>query len=157
MPDYQIEPATIDQLPEIADLLFELFSEETDFTADREKQMRGVRLILESPSRGRIFVLRNHERIFGMINLLFTISTAEGGFAILLEDLVVKPEHRGMGYGSALLEHAIAYAREKEFLRITLLAENPRHSSVEFFEHHGFRLSEMATMRLQLAEPGDQP
>lgn len=150
MPEHSIEPATIDQLPDITELLYDLFSEETDFVANRENQMRGVQLILENPNRGRIFVLHHHGQIFGMINLLFTISTAEGGFVMLLEDLVVHPQHRGMGYGSALIRHAIQFARDKEFLRITLLAENDRHPSVGFFEHHGFRKSAMTPMRLQL-------
>ncbi len=147
MPEYTIEPATLDQLPEITELLYGLFSEETDFEADRETQMRGVRLILENPNRGRIFVLQSHGQIFGMINLLFTISTAEGGFVMLLEDLVIHPDHRGVGFGGALLEHAIAFAKEKQFLRITLLAENKRHPSVRFFEKHGFFQSGMTVMR----------
>lgn len=154
MPDYTIEPATLDQLPEITELLYDLFSEETDFEANREKQMRGVRLILENPSRGRIFVLQRDGRIFGMINLLITISTAEGGFVILLEDLVIHRQHRRMGYGSALLKYAIEFARQKEFLRITLLAENARHPSVEFFKSHGFRQSSMTPMRLQINPAG---
>jgi len=78
MPDLRIEPATVDDLSELADLLADLFSQEADFTPDREKQIRGLRLILEQPSRGRIFVMRNDRMIVGMINLLITISTAEG-------------------------------------------------------------------------------
>jgi GNAT superfamily N-acetyltransferase len=41
-----------------------------------------------------------------MINLFFTISTAEGGFVVLLEDLVIHKEHRGHGFGSMLLHYA---------------------------------------------------
>jgi len=54
----RIEPATLDDLPELAELLFELFSQEADFIPNRETEMRGLRLLLEQPSRGRIFVLR---------------------------------------------------------------------------------------------------
>lgn len=147
MPSPRIEPATIDDLPEITDMLYALFEEETDFVADRDNQRRGVRLILENPDRGRIFVLRGPNAIIGMINLQFTISTAEGAFVLLLEDLVVAPEHRGLGYGSMLMKHALEFAREKKFHRITLLAENPAHDSVRFFQRHGFRLSGMVTMR----------
>jgi len=57
MPDLRIEPATLDDLPELTELLRDLFLQEADFQPDREKQMRGLRLILEQPSRGRIFVL----------------------------------------------------------------------------------------------------
>src|SRR5215813_10926855 len=72
-----IEPATEADLDELSELLGELFSHESDFRPDREKLLRGLRLIFEQPSRGRVFVLRRDGAIIGMINLLFTISTAE--------------------------------------------------------------------------------
>ena len=142
-----IEPATIDDLPQLADLLYDLFSQEADFIPNREKQLRGLRLILEQPNRGRIFVLRAGPRIIGMINLLITISTAEGGFVLILEDLIVHSDHRGRGFGGRLLEHAIAYAREKGFLRITLLTDKKESRPREFYEQHGFRQSGMVPMR----------
>jgi GNAT superfamily N-acetyltransferase len=146
MPDLRIEPATLDDLPELTELLRDLFQQEADFQPDREKQMRGLRLILEQPSRGRIFVLRNERMIIGMINLLITISTAEGGFVLVLEDLVVHRDHRGSGYGSRLLQHAIGFAREKKFLRITLLTDNTEETP-RFYLKHGFVESEMKPMR----------
>ncbi len=145
-----IEPATMEDLPALADLLFDLFSLESDFTPDRTKQLRGLRLILETPSRGRIFVLRRHGEILGMINLLFTISTAEGGAVIILEDLVIHRDHRGQGYGSRLLEHAIRYAKDKGFLRITLLTDRSDDVAIAFYRKHGFYASGMIPMRLLL-------
>src|SRR3954468_4257682 len=114
MDEPHIEQATLEDLPQLTDLLHDLFSMEGDFTPDRSKQIPGLRLILEQPSRGRIFVLRHNGQILGMINLLFTISTAEGGFVILLEDVVVHDAFRGHGYGSRLLEHAINFAKQKK-------------------------------------------
>jgi GNAT superfamily N-acetyltransferase len=146
MPYLRIEPATLDDLPELTELLRDLFLREADFQPDREKQMRGLRLILEQPARGRIFVLRNERMIIGMINLLITISTAEGGFVLVLEDLVVHRDHRGIGYGSRLLQHAIGFAREKKFLRITLLTDNAEEPP-RFYLKHGFVESEMKPMR----------
>src|SRR4029078_9642572 len=86
--------------------------------------------------------------IVGMINLLFTISTAEGGFVILLEDLVVHKEFQGKGYGAKLLQHAIDFAKQKNFLRVTLLTDRPENMAQEFFRHHGFVESSMIPMRL---------
>ena len=148
----RVESATLDDLPELADLLFDLFSEEADFTPDREKQLRGLRLILEQPSRGRIFVLRGPQRIIGMINLLITISTAEGGFVLLLEDLVIHRDHRGQGYGARLLEHAEEFAKSKSFVRITLLTDLPNEPVKRFYLRHGFVESGMIPMRRYFKE-----
>jgi GNAT superfamily N-acetyltransferase len=150
-----IEPATFEDLDELSELLAELFSEESDFRPCREKQLHGLRLIFEQPNRGRVFVLRCENCIVGMINLLFTISTAEGGFVIVLEDLVVHREFRGRGYGARLLEYAIEFAKQKKFLRITLLTDRPELKSQALFKRYGFRESSMIPMRLLLpAEDG---
>src|SRR3954452_18134620 len=145
-----VEPATAEDLDELSSLLGELFSEESDFRPDKAKQLRGLRLIFEQPNRGRVFVLRRDRSIVGMMNLLFTISTAEGGFVILLEDLVVHKGHRGRGYGSMLLDYAIEFARQKNFRRITLLTDRPELRSQSFFRKHGFYESPMLPMRLLL-------
>src|SRR5690242_21745581 len=151
-----IEPATAEDLDELSELLRELFSEESDFRPNKEKQLRGLRLIFEQPNRGRVFVLRRDGTIVGMINLLFTISTAEGGFVILLEDLVIHKEYQGKGYGSKLLQYAIDFAKQKNFLRITLLTDRPENVAQEFFRHHGFVESSMIPMRLWIAPQNEQ-
>ncbi|HEY8901937.1 MAG TPA: GNAT family N-acetyltransferase [Chthoniobacterales bacterium] len=144
----RIEPATLDDLPQLVDLLDDLFSMEADFIPNREKQERGLRLILEQPSRGRIFVLRTDHQLIAMVNLLITISTAEGGFVLLLEDVVVHRDHRGQGYGSKLLEHVIAFARQKKFLRITLLTDRDNEDAKRFYLDRGFFESDMVPLRM---------
>src|SRR5213082_477895 len=145
-----IEPATEADLDELSEMLGGLFAQESDFRPDKEKQLRGLRLIFEQPSRGRVFVLRRDGAIVGMINLLFTISTAEGGFVMLLEDLVIHKEYQKHGYGSKLLEHAIEFAKKKHFQRITLLTDRPENVAQAFFKRHGFVESSMIPMRLYL-------
>ena len=143
----RVESATIEDLPELTELVMELFADSGDFSPDRAVQERGLQLILEQPSRGRIFVIRNDHRIIGMVNLLFTISTARGGFVILMEDVVVHPDHRGQGYGGMLVEHVVEFARQKSFKRITLLTDKISAESQRFFQKHGFEYSNMIPMR----------
>ena len=158
MSSTRIEPASLEDLPQLADLLHDLFSHEADFRPDRDKQLRGLHLILEQPNRGRIFVLRAADKIIGMVNLLITISTAEGGFVLLLEDLVIHQDHRQHGYGEELLSHAIKYAEAKGFLRLTLLTDRLDDPSRRFFRSRGFAESEMIPMRLRLHPPSaDNP
>src|SRR3977135_670458 len=102
-----IEPATEADLDELSEMLGGLFAQEGDFRREKKKQLRCLRLIFEQPSRGRVFVLRRNGAIVGMINLLFTISTAEGGFVMVLEDLVVHEGYRVKGCGCGLLQTAV--------------------------------------------------
>ena len=60
----------------------------------------------------RKYIFSMDHKVIGMVNLLFTISTAEGGFVVLLEDMVVHRDHRHHGYGDRLLQYAIDYARQ---------------------------------------------
>lgn len=152
MSDTRIEPAIVEDLPELAELLADLFTRESDFRPDQVKQLRGLRMILEQPNKGRIFVLRSFDKIVGMINLLFTISTAEGGAVIILEDLIICQEHRNHGYGAQLLAYALDFARQKDFQRITLLTDRLDEPAKQFFQRYGFRVSGMVPMRWLLQQ-----
>ncbi len=144
----RVEMATLDDLPALTELVMDLFGMSSgDFTPDREIQERGIRLILEQPSRGRIAVVRNNDQIFGMVNMLFTISTARGGFVMLMEDVVIHPHHRGQGFGTMLVDHVLEFAKQKKFLRITLLTDKISAESQEFFKKQGFDYSNMIPMR----------
>jgi len=108
-----IEPATEADLDELSAMLVELFAQESDFRPDKHKQIRGLRLIFEQPSRGRVFVLRRNGAIVGMINLLFTISTAEGGFVMCSKTWSSIKNTSAKGYGSKLLNYAIDFAKRR--------------------------------------------
>ena len=151
--ELRIEPAILDDLPALVDMLVELFGQEGDFEPDREKQERGLRLLLEEPSRGRIFVLRNDHSIIGMVNTLSTISTAEGGFVLILEDFFVHPNHRSRGFGHRLLDYVVDYAEKKDFKRITLLTDKLSEESQKFFAVNGFNHSKMIPMRRPIDAP----
>ena len=153
MSETRIEPATVEDLPELAELLHELFTKESDFRPDQTKQLRGLKLIIEQPNKGRIFVLRSYGKLLGMINLLFTISTAEGGAVIILEDLIVMQDHRSQGLGAQLLGYAIEFAKQKDFQRITLLTDRLDEPAKHFFHRHGFHESGMVPMRWLLSQP----
>lgn len=146
----RVEPATVEDLPQLVQLLADLFEMEGDFEPDSDKQERGLRLILEHPKRGRILVLRNADTAIGMVNMLFTISTAAGGMAIVLEDFIIHPAHRHQGYGTILIDAVREFAQAKDFKRITLLTDKVSEESQRFFSKHGFKSSHMIPMRMQL-------
>lgn len=137
-------------VPALASLLEELFSQEQDFTPNAPKQARGLLLIIDHPERGRIFVARLNNEVIGMAAALFTVSTAEGGPVVLLEDVIVAKPYRGNGVGDLLLRHVLAWARKNGFLRVTLLTDRDNASAQRFYERAGFKRSNMIVLRLDL-------
>jgi len=146
----EISEATKDDLKGLCDLLELLFAQEAEFRPDRSLQSTGLQQIIDFPERGRILVLREGALLIGMVNVLFTISTALGGRVALLEDMIVHPEYRGRGAGSGLLNAAIHLAKSFGCRRITLLTDRTNESAQRFYERHGFTISEMVPMRLFL-------
>ncbi len=150
-----IEPADSRDLPTLTALLGELFAREHDFVPDSEKQARALRLILAHREKGRLFVVRAGGKVVGMANALFTISTAEGGPVVLLEDVILSARYRGQGLGRRLVEHVMDWARGQGFLRVTLLTDGDNHSAQRFYTRLGFAPSEMLVLRRRLEAAPD--
>jgi len=146
----QIDFATENDLPALADLLHELFTLESDFVPAREKQLRGLQLILDNPDLGRLFVLRIDGKVAGMANALITISTAQGARVLLLEDVIVSTEYRAAGLGRTLVEHVCAWAKDEGMTRVTLLADQDNAAALAFYAQLGFENSAMVVRRKPL-------
>jgi len=145
-----IDCASVSDLEALADLLAELFTLESDFRPEREKQLRGLRLILDNPQIGQLFVLRVDQQIAGMANALFTVSTAEGQQVVLLEDVIVKASFRGRKLGRQLVEHVLDWAAATGMPRVTLLADKDNAPALAFYERLGFAPSAMRVLRKNL-------
>jgi len=136
----------------LAALLGILFRQESDFRPDTRKQRAGLRRIMRDPRVGRIFTAKADGKLVGMVVLLFSVSTAEGGAAAWLEDFVVDPAWRGRGIGTQLIKNAIAYARRRRFKRVTLLTDRSNRRVLSFYRRTGFRVSTMVPLRLPLRD-----
>lgn len=145
-----IDFACAADLEAMADLLAELFTLESDFSPERDKQLRGLRLILQTPSSGRLFVLRAGDRVVGMANALLTVSTAEGCPVLLLEDVIVNAAWRGRQLGRQLVEHVFDWARASGITRVTLLADPDNAPALVFYSRLGFTPSAMCVLRRKL-------
>jgi GNAT superfamily N-acetyltransferase len=146
--DFSVRPARTDDIPQMCDLLAELFSIESDFSPDREKQVRGLRLLLNEIS-GPSFVLvaENNSDIVGMCSVQVLISTAEGGPAGLLEDLIVRKDHRGKGIGPRLLSEIFKWCVTKNISRIQLLRDTANISALNFYAGNGWENTGLTCMR----------
>lgn len=146
----EIVRAETKDIPDLCRLLAYLFEQEAEFSPDTKAQEKGLRLIIDDPRTGDILIMRENGQAAGMVNLLYTVSTAMGGKVAVLEDMVISPEHRNGGTGGRLLKAAVEHAKKQGCLRITLLTDTVNEKAQRFYERHGFSISPMLPMRLVL-------
>ena len=147
-----IAEATIEDIPALCDLLGELFTQESDFQPDRVKQAAGVRLILENPEYGKIFVMRRTGAVVGMVNLLHTLNLRHGGRAVILEDMIVRRDFRSQGIASALLAYALGFAHSRGVVHITLFTDPSNSRAIGLYQKLSFTPSGIPPMREAVAE-----
>lgn len=131
-----IDKANADELEPLVSLLTILFSIEQDFRPDESAQRRGLKLLLDNPDQGQIFVARHQDAgVVGMVSAQLVISTAVGAHSVWIEDMVVRDDFRGQGVGKALLEKAMQWAKVKGAGRIQLVADADNPAALGFYKH----------------------
>lgn len=120
-------------------LLGELFSMEADFSVVQERQENGLRLMLEGCGKHRcIKVAETDGKVVAMCSAQLLVSTAEGAYSALVEDMVVTQSARGQGMGAALLEAVRDWAELRGVTRMQLLADKNNLPALAFYKKQGW-------------------
>ncbi|HEX8949686.1 MAG TPA: GNAT family N-acetyltransferase [Dissulfurispiraceae bacterium] len=129
-------------------LLSELFSIEADFEPDGGKQAKGLKLLLDDrPGSSLVLVAEREAEIIGMCSVQMLISTAEGNTVGLLEDLVVRSDHRGSGIGTCLLSEAVKWCAVNGISRLQLLRDADNEKARGFYLRKGWSETRLVCMR----------
>lgn len=149
--DIRVRRATNSDIEAMTGLLANLFSIETDFTPDADKQVKGLTMMLAQPEERAVIVAeargQKSGEVVGMVTGQMLISTAQGGLVTLIEDLFISPQHRGTGVGSRLLREVEAWARSLGSTRLHLLADKDNGPAKAFYENAGWSLSNLICLR----------
>ena len=145
-PSATVRQARPDDVPVLASLLAELFAIEVDFAPDRERHERGLRRLLEREDAACVVAEADGE-LAGMATVQLVVSTAEGGDAALVEDVVVTHAHRRRGVGSALLAALEDWCRERGIVRLQLLADRDNAAAFSFYRRLGWTPTRLVALR----------
>jgi AraC family transcriptional regulator of adaptative response/methylated-DNA-[protein]-cysteine methyltransferase len=139
--------AVIEDIDTLCKLLFELFSQEVEFTPNKEVQQKALKTIISDENIGDIYVATINEKVVAMVNILYTISTALGTKVAIFEDFIVDRNYRNQGIGENLIDFVFEDLKAKNFSRITLLTDNDNLKAHKFYEKKGFIKSSMVPFR----------
>src|SRR6266513_411216 len=147
--DFQIRPAHVDDVSTILQLIRDLATYErapNDVTAT-EEQLVNV-LFGERPA-AEVLLAFEGQLAVGLAVYFYNFSTWLGRPGLYLEDLFVKPEQRGKGYGRALLVELAKIARDRECGRMEWAVLNWNEPAIKFYRALGAKpMDEWTVFRL---------
>ena len=158
----QIRAAVLNDIDEILALIYELaLYEKAPEEAKATREQIESSFFSENP---KVFcdLVEVDGEIAGFAVWFLNYSTWQGKHGIYLEDLFVRPQYRGTGFGKALLQHLAAICEKNGYGRFQWWVLDWNTPSIEFYQSLGavamdewtvFRVSDGALT--QLAKPSD--
>ncbi len=152
-----IRPATINDTDQILAMIYELALYEKapeEAKATREQIIESF--FSEDP---KVFceIVEVDGSIAGFAIWFLNYSTWQGKHGIYLEDLFVRPQYRGKGFGKALLKHLAAICEARGYGRFQWWVLDWNQPAIDFYKSLGavamdewtvFRVSEQALTQL---------
>ena len=147
--DFEIRPALIDDVPVILELIRDLATYERapDEVTATEEQLVDV-LFGKQPAAEVLLAFEGKSPV-GFAVFFFNFSTWLGRPGLYLEDLFVKPEKRGKGYGRALLVDLAKIACDRGCGRMEWAVLNWNDPAIQFYRKLGAKpMDEWTVFRL---------
>ncbi|MFP5313942.1 MAG: N-acetyltransferase family protein [Actinomycetes bacterium] len=144
-----IREARRDDVPIILQLIHDLAVYEKEPDAVRNTPEGLEEALFGSNPRIFAHVAEDDGGVQGFALWFLNYSTWEGVHGIYLEDLYVRPEARGAGYGKALLQTLAGIAAERGYARVEWSVLNWNEPSIQFYRSLGaLPQEEWTTFRL---------
>ena len=157
----KIRPARKDE----ASIILQLIKDLAEYEKAPDEVKAGEKEIIETifADNPKVFcdLVEVDGDIAGMAIWFLNYSTWQGKHGIYLEDLYVKPEYRGRGYGKALLQHLASICNERGYGRFQWWVLDWNSPAIEFYRSLGAEaMSEWTVYRvsgLSLRRLGELP
>jgi GNAT superfamily N-acetyltransferase len=128
-------------LDAVVSLLGQLEEEtNTDGPVEERGVHRTYELMVRFPDVYRNYVAVEHQRIVGLITLVFYKTLLHEGGTALINELVVLNSERRRGIGTQLVKAGIAAARDCGMDEIEVGTERGNRHALRFYKHVGFDL-----------------
>jgi GNAT superfamily N-acetyltransferase len=94
--------------------------------------------LVDGANRGAVLLARERGVAVGVADMSYVWSLEHGGHSAWLDELFVVPDRRGHGIGTALLQHALALAREAGCIGFDLEVARGHERADHLYARTGF-------------------
>ena len=133
----KIRPARKDEVGIVLQLIHDLAHYENAPNEVEATEKELLETIFVDDARVFCDVVEVDEEIAGMAIWFLNYSTWQGKHGIYLEDLFIKPEFRGRGFGKALLQHLAKVCDERGYGRFQWWVLDWNSPAIEFYKSLG--------------------
>jgi len=147
--NFSIRPATIADVPLILELIraLAIYERAPNEVTATEQLLRET--LFGKKSVAEVLLLFEQEVAAGFALFFHNFSTWIGRPGLYLEDLFVRPEHRGKGYGRALLVELAKIARDRNCGRLEWAVLDWNDPAIQFYRKLGAKpMNEWTVFRL---------
>jgi len=135
--DLVIRPATVADIPVILELIRELATYERAPNAVTATKTQLADVLFGPRPAAEVLLAFEEEMPVGFAVFFHNFSTWLGQPGLYLEDLFVRPERRGKGYGRALLVHLAKIAHDRGCGRMEWAVLDWNEPAIEFYKKLG--------------------
>ena len=147
--NFAIRPATVADVPVILGLIRALATYERAPNEVTATEKGLVEVLFGEKRAAEVLLAFENETAVGFAVFFHNFSTWLGRPGLYLEDLFVRPEDRGKGYGRALLIHLAKIARERGCGRMEWAVLDWNEPAIEFYRKLGAKpMDEWTVFRL---------
>ena len=137
---------TIAEVADAFEMLRAFLSEDEHYLASSkaygDKGFQGLNdaldLFLEQPELGFVWMAYDENGAAGVCVICYAISTSMGAVVAKLDDVSVKPDKRGQGVGTELMQRLKEQLRKENVTRIDVAVHLENPEARRFYERHGF-------------------
>ena len=147
--DFEIRSARVEDVPTILELISDLATYERAPTEVRATEEQLVDVLFGEKPAAEVLLAFENQTPIGFAVFFHNFSTWLGRPGLYLEDLFVKPEKRGKGYGRALLVDLAKVAYERGCGRMEWAVLDWNEPAIKFYRSLGAKpMEEWTVFRL---------
>jgi len=133
----EIRPAVVNQTPLILKLIKELavYEKLLDIVVTTEQDLKDT--LFGKNKAAEVVIGYYNDKPVGYALFFYNYSSFEGRPGLYIEDIYVRQEHRGKGFGKAFLVYLACIAREKKCGRMEWAVLDWNEPSIKFYKKLG--------------------